>query len=44
MESDLSGSAILVDEGGLLPTPDLKVYTTFDTMGLPDKLLRGIFA
>ena len=44
MESDLSGSTILVDEEGLLPTPDLKVYNTFDTMGLPDKLLRGIFA
>ena len=44
MESELSGGAILVDERGLLPTPDLKVYPTFDSMGLPDKLLRGIFA
>jgi len=44
MESDCSGGSILVDDGGLLPTPDLKVYDTFDSMGLPDKLLRGIFA
>ena len=44
MESDCSGSSALVSDGGLLPTPDLKIYDSFDTMGLPDKLLRGIFA
>jgi len=30
--------------GNLSPTPDLKVYDTFESMGLPEKLLRGIFA
>jgi len=44
MGSDLSGDVVLVDEMGLLPTPDLKVYDSFDKMGLPEKLLRGIFA
>ena len=44
MESELSGNVILVNDQELLPTPDLKLYSTFDAMGLPDKLLRGIFA
>jgi translation initiation factor 4A len=26
------------------PTPDLKVYDSFESMNLPEKLLRGIFA
>lgn len=30
--------------GNLSQTPDLKVYDTFESMGLPEKLLRGIFA
>ena len=30
--------------GNISQTPDLKVYDTFESMGLPEKLLRGIFA
>jgi translation initiation factor 4A len=30
--------------GNLSQTPDLKVYDNFESMGLPEKLLRGIFA
>jgi len=29
--------------GNISQTPDLKVYDTFESMGLPEKLLRGIF-
>ena len=29
--------------GNLAQTPDLKVYDTFESMDLPEKLLRGIF-
>ena len=36
--------AIIVEDGGVLPTPDLKVYESFETMNLDDKILRGIFA
>lgn len=30
--------------GNVSQTPDLKVYDTFESMGLPEKILRGIFA
>jgi translation initiation factor 4A len=36
--------AIIVEDGGVLPTPDLKTYDSFESMGLDDKILRGIFA
>jgi translation initiation factor 4A len=41
--SDLA-PAIIVEDGGVLPTPDLKVYDSFESMGLEDKILRGIFS
>ena len=35
----------MTDELTLLtPSPDLKVYDSFDEMNLPENLLRGIFA
>jgi translation initiation factor 4A len=36
--------AIIVEDGGVLPTPNLKIYDTFESMNLDDKILRGIFA
>jgi translation initiation factor 4A len=33
-----------VEVQSLTQSPDLKVYDTFDSMSLPEKLLRGIFA
>uniref|UniRef100_A0A6C0JUJ2 RNA helicase n=1 Tax=viral metagenome TaxID=1070528 RepID=A0A6C0JUJ2_9ZZZZ len=36
--------AIIVEDGGVLPTPDLKIYDSFESMGLDDKILRGIFS
>ncbi len=37
-------SSALDMSGNISQTPDLKVYDTFESMGLPEKLLRGIFA
>lgn len=37
-------SAVALGEEGLLPSPDLKVYDSFESMELPEKLLRGIFS
>jgi translation initiation factor 4A len=40
-----SGDGVLVNnDGSLLPSVDLKVFETFDSMCLPEELLRGIFA
>jgi translation initiation factor 4A len=37
--------AIVVEDGGVLQaTPDLKIYQSFESMELDDKILRGIFA
>lgn len=36
--------AIIVEDGGVLPTPNLKIYDTFESMNLEDKMLRGIFS
>lgn len=44
MESNVVGLADVISDGSVLPTPDLKVYDTFDGMNLPEKLLRGIYA
>lgn len=42
MSSDVASALDM--SGNLSQTPDLKVYDTFESMGLPEKLLRGIFA
>ena len=34
----------VVSDGSILPSPDLKIYDSFDSMNLPEKLLRGIYA
>ena len=36
---------IVVEDGGILQaTPDLKIFESFESMELDDKILRGIFA
>ena len=43
MESNVVLSDV-VSDGSILPSPDLKIYDSFDSMNLPEKLLRGIYA
>ena len=43
MESNVALSDVISD-GSILPSPDLKIYDSFDSMNLPEKLLRGIYA
>jgi len=33
----------VISDGSVLPTPDLKLYDSFDSMELPEALLRGIY-
>lgn len=34
----------IVEDGGVLPTPNLKTYNSFESMDLPEPILRGIFS
>ena len=44
MESSAVDLADVISDGSVMPTPDLKVYDSFDSMELPTTLLRGIYA
>ena len=44
MDSPTAPVETVDPSGNISQTPDLKVYDTFESMGLPEKLLRGIFA
>lgn len=44
MESSEVALADVISDGSVLPSPDLKIYDTFDAMDLPEALLRGIYA
>ena len=40
----MSDLADAISDGNVLQTPDLKIYDKFDDMGLPEAVLRGIYA
>jgi translation initiation factor 4A len=44
MDTSAAATEAMDLSGSLTQTPDLKVYDSFESMGLPEKLLRGIFA
>jgi translation initiation factor 4A len=43
MDSSGTTLADVISDGSILPTPDLKIYDSFDSMELPEALLRGIY-
>lgn len=44
MDNSTAPAETVDPSGNVSQTPDLKVYDTFESMGLPENLLRGIFA
>ena len=40
----MSDLADAISDGNVLQTPDLTIYERFDDMGLPEPILRGIYA
>lgn len=42
--SEVVSVPVKAEDGALEPSPDLKTYDSFESMDLPEKILRGIFS